>query len=270
MRISIGHVSRYVYSEPTKYSILALRLTPPSFQGQRVVEWRVSAPGIDVVKPFRDGFGNTVHLASCTEEHSESLIIAKGVVDTEDHAGIVRGLADPAPLRVYRRFTPKTQVTDEIRALARASGAKPDIRGMHNLMHAVRDAIDYEIGATNAHTTAAEALKEGKGVCQDHAHVFISAARSIAIPARYVSGYVLTGSSEPSDANHAWAETWLEGLGWVGFDPANEVCPTDKYVRLATGLDSTFAAPIRGSRRGVANEELDVIVEVQQQSSQQQ
>lgn len=270
MRISIGHVSRYVYSEPTKYSILALRLTPPSFQGQRVVEWRVSAPGIDTVKPFRDGFGNMVHLVSCTEEHSESLIIAKGVVDTEDRAGIVRGLLDPAPLRVYRRSTPKTTATKEIIALQREASAKADIRGMHNLMHAVRDAIEYQIGATTAHTTAAEALAEGRGVCQDHAHVFIAAARSLGIPARYVSGYILTGADEPSDANHAWSEVWLEGLGWVGFDPANGVCPTEKYVRLATGLDATFAAPIRGSRRGVANEELDVIVEVQQQSSQQQ
>ncbi|MET0408220.1 MAG: transglutaminase family protein [Hyphomicrobium sp.] len=270
MRISIGHVSRYVYSEPTKYSILSLRLTPPSFQGQRVVEWRVSAPGIEAVKPFRDGFGNLVYLTSTTEEHSESLIIAKGVVETEDRAGIVRGLADPAPLRVYRRHTPRTMPAEEIVALERDAGTKPDIRGMHNLMHAVRDAIEYKVGATNAHTTAVEALIEGKGVCQDHAHVFIAAARAIGIPARYVSGYVLTGSDEPSDANHAWAEVWLEGLGWVGFDPANRVCPTDKYVRLATGLDSTYAAPIRGSRRGIANEELDVIVEVQQQSSQQQ
>ena len=270
MRISIGHVSRYVYSEPTKYSILALRLTPPSFQGQRVIEWRVSAPGIDGVRPFRDGFGNIVHLVSCTEEHDESLIIAKGVVDTEDRAGIVRCIADPTPMRVYRRFTPKTVATAEIRALEREASGKPDIRGMHNLMHAVRDAIDYKIGTTTAHTTATEALKEGSGVCQDHAHVFIAAARARGIPARYVSGYVLTGADEPSDANHAWAEVWLEGLGWVGFDPSNRMCPTDKYVRLATGLDATYAAPIRGSRRGVANEELDVIVEVQQQSSQQQ
>jgi transglutaminase-like putative cysteine protease len=179
MRISIGHVSRYIYSEPTKYSILALRLTPPSFQGQRVIEWRVSAPGIDGVKPFRDGFGNMVHLASCTDEHSEVLIIAKGVVETEDRAGIVRGLADPAPLRVYRRMTSRTMPTDSIRALAQEAVTKPDIRGMHNLMHAVRDTIDYRIGATTAHTTAAEALAEGKGVCQDHAHVFIAAARSL-------------------------------------------------------------------------------------------
>ena len=270
MRVSIGHVSRYVYSEPTKYSILSLRLTPPSFQGQRVVEWRVSAPGVDEVKPFRDGFGNMVHVASCTEEHSESLIIAKGVVETEDRAGIVRGLSDIAPLRVYRRFTAKTMPTKDIVDLERECGAKADIRGMHNLMHGVRDAIDYQVGVTAAHTTADEALREGKGVCQDHAHVFIAIARSLAIPARYVSGYVLTGDSEPSDANHAWAEVWLEGLGWVGFDPANRMCPTDRYVRLATGLDASYAAPIRGSRRGVANEELDVIVEVQQQSSQQQ
>lgn len=270
MRISIGHVSRYVYSEPTKYSILALRLTPPTFQGQRVVEWRVSAPGIDAAKAFRDGFGNMVQLTTCTEEHCESLIIAKGVVETEDRAGVVRGFSDPAPIRVYRRQTAKTAATDEIRALCRAAGAKLDIRGMHNLMHAVRDAVEYRIGATNAHTTAAEALRDGEGVCQDHAHVFISAARALNVPARYVSGYFLTGADEPADANHAWAEVWLEGLGWVGFDPANRICPTEKYVRLASGLDATYAAPIRGSRRGIANEELDVIVEVQQQSSQQQ
>jgi transglutaminase-like putative cysteine protease len=270
MRISIGHVSRYVYSEPTKYSILSLRLTPPSFQGQRVIEWRVSAPGIDAVRPFRDGFGNLVHLASCTEEHSESLIIAKGVVDTEDRAGIVRGLSDPAPLRVYRRQTPKTAPNDDIRVLAKSMGGTADIRGMHNLMHAVRDAVEYKIGTTTAHTTASEALRDGSGVCQDHAHLFISAARSLGIPARYVSGYFLTGADEPADANHAWAEAWLEGLGWVGFDPTNRICPTDRYVRLATGLDAMSAAPIRGTRRGIANEELDVIVEVQQQSSQQQ
>jgi transglutaminase-like putative cysteine protease len=269
MRISIGHVSRYNYSEPTKYSILALRLTPQSFQGQRVIEWRVSAPGIDGAKPFRDAFGNIAHLASCSEDHSESLIIAKGVVETEDNAGIVRGIADPVPLRVYRRTTPRTIADDDIRALCKESGARPEIRGMHNLMHAIRDAIDFRVGATDAHTTAAEALKEGKGVCQDHAHVFIAAARALDLPARYVTGYLLT-DEHPADANHAWAEVWLEGLGWVGFDAANRVCPTDKYVRLATGLDAASAAPIRGSRRGIANEELDVIVEVQQQSSQQQ
>lgn len=269
MRISIGHVSRYTYSEPTKYSILALRLTPPSFEGQRVVEWRVTAPGVDAVQPFRDGFGNMVHLVSCTEQHAESLVIAKGVVETDNCAGIVQGLTDSAPVGVYCRQTEKTAPNDAIVALARAAAAG-GIRGMHDLMHAVRDAVDYRAGATSSRTTAVDALAAGVGVCQDHAHVFISAARSLGIPARYVSGYLFVGEQEPAEANHAWAEVWLKNLGWVGFDPANRICPTDHYVRLAAGLDATFAAPIRGVRRGIAEEDLDVVVEVQQQSVQQQ
>lgn len=270
MRISIGHVSRYTYSQPTSYSILALRLTPPSFLGQRVIDWRVVAPGIEAARPFRDGFGNVVHLATWTQPHSESVVIAKGVVETDDCAGVVRGLADPAPLSIYRRQTVKTAPNDAIRTLARAAGSAANVCGMHDLMHAIRDAVDYRIGVTTSQTTAAEALRNGFGVCQDHAHVFISAVRSLGLPARYVSGYLFSGGDEPSEANHAWAEVWIEDLGWVGFDPANGICPTDSYVRLAAGLDATFAAPIRGMRHGIANEELDVIVEVQQQISQQQ
>lgn len=270
MRISIGHVSRYVYSEPTKYSILALRLTPPTFQGQRVVEWRVSAQASTPRRPFATASATWCSLRPALKSILSRLLSPKASSRPKIAPAVVRGFSDPAPIRVYRRQTAKTAATDEIRALCRAAGAKLDIRGMHNLMHAVRDAVEYRIGATNAHTTAAEALRDGEGVCQDHAHVFISAARALNVPARYVSGYFLTGADEPADANHAWAEVWLEGLGWVGFDPANRICPTEKYVRLSSGLDATYAAPIRGSRRGIANEELDVIVEVQQQSSQQQ
>jgi transglutaminase-like putative cysteine protease len=270
MRISIGHVSRYTYSEPTKYSIMALRLTPLSFQGQHVVDWRIVAPGVDAVRPFRDGFGNVVHLVSCAGGHAESLIIAKGVVETEDCAGVVRGLADRAPLCVYRRQTAKTAANDDIRRLARTMSPAAGIGDMHDLMCAVREAIEYRTGATDSHTTAADALRDGAGVCQDHAHVFISAVRSLGVPARYVSGYLFSGGDEPSEANHAWAEVWIQDLGWVGFDPANGVCPTEHYVRLAAGLDATFATPIRGMRHGIADETLDVIVEVQQQISQQQ
>lgn len=270
MRIAIGHVSRYTYSEATNYTIMALRLTPPSFEGQHVIDWRIIAPGIESTRPFRDGFGNVVHLASCVGAHAESLVIAKGVVETTECAGVVRGLADPAPLRIYRRQTAKTAANAEIRSLARATRSAGGVGGMHDLMSAVRGAVAYRTGATNSHTTAADALRDGAGVCQDHAHVFISAVRSLGVPARYVSGYLLSGGDEPSEANHAWAEVWIEDLGWVGFDPANGVCPTEHYVRLAAGLDATFAAPIRGMRHGIANETLDVVVEVQQQISQQQ
>jgi transglutaminase-like putative cysteine protease len=140
---------------------------------------------------------------------------------------------------------------------------------LHHLMALVRDRVAYEAGTTHAHTTAADALAEGRGVCQDHAHVFISAARVLGTPARYVNGYFVSGGDGPSEAHHAWAEAWVEGLGWVGFDPANAMCPTDRYIRLNTGLDALSAAPVRGLRRGDSEESLDVIVEVAQQVAQQ-
>ncbi len=270
MRISIGHMSRYTYSEPTWYSIQTLRLTPPSFAGQRVIDWSIAAPGIENSTRFRDTFGNEANLVTYTEEHTEILIIAKGTIETEDRAGVVRGLPEPAPLRIYLRQTDKTMPGAAVHDLANTAGVGRDLDGCHRLMQAVRDAVDYQVGVTSAHTSAEEALSDGKGVCQDHAHIFISAARLLGLPARYVNGYFLVDTDGPADAHHAWAEAYIADLGWVGFDPANRICPNAQYVRLAAGLDAASAAPIRGTRRGTANEALDVVVEVQQQDSQQQ
>jgi transglutaminase-like putative cysteine protease len=127
--------------------------------------------------------------------------------------------------------------------------------------------VAYELGATTAHTTAAEAFADGRGVCQDHAHILIAAARSAGIPARYVTGYLVTGQGASSTAAHAWAEALVPDLGWVGFDAANAKCPTDNYVRVAAGIDAAGVAPIRGSRRGgnIERMRVEVRVEIAQQ-----
>lgn len=274
MLIEVRHATTYRYERPARYSIQSLRLTPPSFDGQRVISWSVTAPGIEKGARFRDGFGNLVQIAAISEPHSGVSIVASGVVETEDRCGITRGVSEPSPLRIYLRETATTRPDKAIRDLARSVCGKADgsdtLDCLHGLMRLVRDEIEYEIGSTCEHTTAAEALADGKGVCQDHAHVFISAARSLSIPARYVNGYFLSGTIAPSEAHHAWAEAWVESLGWVGFDPANGMCPTERYVRLSCGLDAGSAAPIRGAQRGGENEALDVLVEVEQQGSQQQ
>jgi transglutaminase-like putative cysteine protease len=98
-------------------------------------------------------------------------------------------------------------------------------------------------------------------VCQDHAHVLISAARAMQIPARYVVGYLYSLEGKLAET-HAWAEVHVSDIGWVGFDPANRICPTERYVRLACGLDSTDAAPIRGSVTGVSQERLSASVDI--------
>lgn len=269
MLVSISHVSRYAYDDTARYTVQSLRLTPPSFAGQRVLSWTIKAPGIETATRFYDAFHNIAHLTSITGEHTAIECRAEGLVETEDRAGIVRGLTEVVPTRVFLRGTEKTLADDAIRELAKVVSGGSLIDGLHTLMHTVRDKVEYEIGVTGAHTSAAEALHSGKGVCQDHAHVFIAAARCAGVPARYVNGYFLCDSDVPSEAHHAWAEAFVEGLGWVGFDPANRTCPTDRYVRLASGLDAISAAPIRGNRRGGAKEALDVLVEVQQANSQQ-
>lgn len=269
MLISISHVTKYKYSQIARYSVQSLRLTPPSFVGQKVLAWKVNAPGIESATQFRDAFNNISHLTSITGDHTEIEVQAEGLVEVEDTAGVVQGLRETVPIPVFLRQTEKTEPDDAIRELSKLTHEGRLIDGLHALMHAIHDRVTYRIGVTGAFTSAAEALADGQGVCQDHAHIFISAARAADIPARYVNGYFLVDTDEPSEAHHAWAEAFISGLGWVGFDPANNICPTDHYVRLATGLDAVSAAPIRGNRRGGSEEELDVQVKVQQANSQQ-
>lgn len=269
MLISIRHVTRYSYTDPASYTIQSLRLTPASFRGQRVRNWQVHVPGAGPALSFKDGFGNVVHLVTINAPHDGLSIEASGTVETEDCNGVVAELPKVTPPRVFLKETPQTRPDAAIRALATSVEGKEPLERLHALLGAVRDRVEYVTGVSDAHTGAAEALADGKGVCQDHAHIFISAARTLGIPARYVTGYLVLAERSVSEAHHAWAEAWVEGLGWVAFDIANRVCPTDRYVRLAAGLDAGYAAPIIGSRRGGAGEKLDVSVEVQQQSAQQ-
>jgi transglutaminase-like putative cysteine protease len=269
MLISVRHITRYGYAEPVAYSVQSLRLTPAAYKGHRPSGWSVRVAGCDKPLQFQDGFGNTVHLVAISGSHEQVVIEAMGSVATEDCNGIVDGFANTIPQRIYLRETAQTRPNGAIHDLARSVHAKDQLSRLHELVSVVRDRIEYVPGITDAHTSAAEALADGKGVCQDHAHIFIAAARSLAIPARYVTGYLVLEEGTHAEAHHAWAEAWVEGLGWVGFDVTNGVCPTERYVRLAAGLDASYAAPVTGLRRGGAVEALEVSVEVQQANAQQ-
>ena len=129
----------------------------------------------------------------------------------------------------------------------------------------VLEAVPYRIGATGPDTSAEAAIDLGAGVCQDHAHIFIAAARAMGYPARYVSGYLMMPDRVQQDATHAWAEAHVPGLGWVGFDVSNAISPDQRYVRVATGLDYRDAAPVAGLHYGATGEALAVDIEVQQQ-----
>jgi len=142
--------------------------------------------------------------------------------------------------------------------------ATDKLAALHDLSERIRRAVTYTTGSTHPETTAEDALVGGQGVCQDHAHIFVSAARMAGLPSRYVSGYLLMDDRVEQDATHAWAETYLDYLGWVGFDVSNGHSPDERYIRVASGLDYRDAAPVSGLRQGQGDESLIVSLQVQQ------
>jgi transglutaminase-like putative cysteine protease len=154
-----------------------------------------------------------------------------------------------------------------LRALADSAAQDDPLSHAHALAFAVAGAIAYRPGSTHSHTTAAEALAQGEGVCQDHAQALIACARHAGFPARYVAGYLFSSEDgTPHEASHAWAELHVPGYGWIGFDPANRCCPDERYIRLGSGLDAAEAAPIKGIARGLGAESLSVTVAIQSQA----
>jgi transglutaminase-like putative cysteine protease len=266
MRIAISHATTYSYDGALVHAVQALRLTPPASAGQAVQSWQIMAPGIESAASYTDAFGNLVHIVASRGGSSSFQVMAQGVVDTTDTGGVVGRTQEAATLAVFCRPTPATLASPAIIAMAAATQADDRLATMHNMLEEVHATVAYVVDATTPQTTAAVAFADRRGVCQDHAHIMIAAARSLGIPARYVTGYLLLDDEEAqgtgSVAHHAWAETWIDGLGWVGFDAANAQCPTERYVRLASALDAASAAPVRGVRHGTGSESMDVAVAV--------
>lgn len=275
MRLRVHHVSHYRYDRPVRGIVQSHRLTPASFDGQRVLGWSVSVSGGVPGGSFRDGAGDKVQGWTVPGPVQEVEVTVTGEVETIDMAGVLRGLRETIPPEVYLPETAATRPDAALRAMAEAATASGDLPLAHALALATAEAIVWRPGTTTARTTAAEALAAGEGVCQDHAQVLITLARLRGLPARYVTGYLCAAdpatAAQPQatsdhEAAHAWAEVWVAGLGWVGFDPANRCCPDARYIRLGSGRDAAEAAPIRGIARSgpaePATEALDVRVAI--------
>jgi len=182
-----------------------------------------------------------------------------------DMNGIIGAHSGFTPLWLFTRSTALTQPADNLRELSKTLPKNAGVSDFHNLSKTIGERVTYMTGTTEAITTAEQALNQGQGVCQDHAQIFITAARLAGHPARYVSGYLMMNDRVDQNATHAWAEVWLDGLGWTGFDVSNGISPDMRYVKLATGLDYKQAAPISGLTLGGTNESINVEVHVQQQ-----
>jgi transglutaminase-like putative cysteine protease len=268
LKLQVRHTTHYAFGEPVIHALQRLRLTPKETQGQRIIDWRMSFDNAHAELQYDDQHFNHVTLIGLTPGAREVTVTCEGMVETEDNAGVIGHHSGHLPLWSFLRQTPLTRPGARLRGLLRdvpASDTRKPLDFLHALSALIRERIAYGAGRTHSATTAEEAVGHGYGVCQDHAHIFIGAARASRVPARYVSGYLLMDDRIEQEATHAWAEAHVEGLGWVGFDVSNGISPDPRYVRVATGSDYRDAAPVTGISVGTADQVLTVGVAVEAQ-----
>ena len=263
MRLTIRHETLYRYSAPLAYTIQQLRLTPRDDPEQRIVRWQITTPGHR--HGFTDAFGNVCQMLTVRGRHADLSIVAEGVVEI---AALDRGrlsLTGALSPLVFTVPTPRTTPTELIREFA-ARHMRPgrDSAAMLALAAAILSAVAYQTGATDVTSSATDALLLGRGVCQDHAHLFIACCHTQGIPARYVSGYIDPGATDHAES-HAWVDVWVDDpgfSGWVSIDVTHARFAGDALCRLAVGRDYESSAPVRGVRRGGGLESLTVKVTI--------
>ena len=271
MRIKVEHRTTYLYDDPPSSIVQILRLTPRSHESQQVHNWRISLDRDALLAPGEDAFGNIIHTLAINRPVDDLTIAVEGEVEMHDAGGVLRGTVERFPSGLYLRETPLTRPDSELRAwTASIARGKETLALLHDLMEGLNKKLTFDTAQKDVTATAAEVFAAGSGVCQDFAHVFIAAARCLGIPARYIGGYMMRTDGVAQGAGHAWAEAHVPGLGWVGFDAANGIAPTETHIRVAVGLDYLGAAPVRGARSGGTAEQLQVSVNVGQTRRQSQ
>lgn len=261
MKLRIHHATHYEYSEPVHYAMQVLYLTPATSSHQEVLQWQLHAPG--ALFGQADGYGNTSHTVSLTRSMFKGTIRAQGVVQTHGDPHVFDDERQVSPL-LYRRHSRLAEPDRDIAAFAAsqlANGARES--DLLALAQALARYVTYMPGHTDVTTTAAQAFAQGKGVCQDQAHVFIAACRSLGIPARYVSGYFYAEDA-PELASHAWVDVCMDVAArqWLSIDVTHG-CPMDqRHVRLAVGPDYSSCPPVRGVRAGGGEESMQVHIEI--------
>ena len=271
MRLSVEHTTRYEFSKPVAHGLQRLRLTPKCTQGQQVLDWQMTLGGAQLEVEYDDHNHNRTALISVEPGTLAVEVHCAGTVATADNAGVIGQHSGHMPLWAFCAQSGLTRPGPKVRSIITGldTPRTETLKLLHELSLRILAEVPYTTGETVVSTTAEEAAALGKGVCQDHVHIFIGAARTLGVPARYVSGYLMMNDRIEQEAGHAWAEAHVGALGWVGFDISNRISPDERYVRVATGRDYAEAAPVTGLSYGAGETLLEVRLAVEQQRTEQ-
>lgn len=247
-RLAFDYRMELRFSAPCASSRFTLRCLPPSSGAQRVLDQRLTLAPETPVAEAVDAFGNRYVYGSVNRAHDAFACALTGTAEA-GRQDAVDAVSEPQRI-LYRQASPLASISSALRSFA---------LGLHTtepvaVMHAVYGALAYAKGSTTVHTTADEAFRQGRGVCQDYAHVMIAVCRALAMPARYVAG-MMVGEGE----SHAWCEVAVGGR-WLAFDPTNDLAVADAHLKLAHGRDAADCPINRGIIRGNGSQEQSVRV----------
>lgn len=274
MYYTIRHVTRFRYSTPITQSVMEVRLQPRTEGSQRCLDFKLNVTPQTRTLSYQDYLGNVIHHFDIPGQHRLLSIIAESQVEIrtppELPPGLPAGVWDELDKTHYdwllpSHFTHPTPLLHDVAGELSALERRDDpLTMLHELTSQIYKVFDYEPDSTRVDSPINDALQQRKGVCQDFTHIMLAIVRPLGIPARYVSGYILprNGVRSTPGASHAWMEALLPGLGWIGFDPTNNLITTDRHIRVAIGRDYADVPPTRGVYKGKAETELNVAVRV--------
>jgi transglutaminase-like putative cysteine protease len=283
----VRHRTTYEYSQDVSISHHLLHLQPRDSRGQKCQRSSlIVEPAPAIAKSDRDYFGNHVTYLTVEEPHLKLVIFATSTVEVAPLAlpdpaatpawdgihGQLAGATDQQALDAFQfafdsSYTMSGNGAYDYAAPSFAPG-RPVLEGAIDLTGRIFNDFAYEGGVTDIWTPVDQVLKDRRGVCQDFAHLQIACLRSLGLPARYVSGYLLTHPPEGqeklvgSDASHAWVSVWCPGHGWVDLDPTNNLLPRDEHITIAWGRDYGDVSPIKGMVVGGGGHKMEVSVDV--------
>ncbi len=282
MHYSIRHTTRFIYSSPVRESVMELRLQPRSEGPQALRSFQIATTPRAQLYAYSDPLGNAVYHFNILRRHQELRIDTQSVVEM----GAVKPLPPALDSLEWARFNDYNLSADHFDMIEPSKFARPSaqlsafaaghdldkpeadpLTALKRLSHTIFASFEYEPGVTEVDSPIDDALSARRGVCQDFAHIMIAVARGWGIPARYVSGYLFHRRKNEhrsgEDASHAWIEAYMPSLGWIGFDPTNDMLAEDRHIRVAVGRDYADVPPTRGTFKGDADTELSIAVTVQ-------
>jgi len=279
MIYSIRHITGFAYQPAVRESVMEVRMQPRSEGTQRCLNFYLDVSPHASIMVYRDFLGNTIHHFDIPGSQAQIKITARAIVEVQPipapqsaeafnwsdfDAQVDQG--DYWEMLLPSRYACSTEALQQFaRELDLKRGASP-LETLLDLNQAIYKAFDYVPNSTKVDSPIDDALQCRRGVCQDFAHIMIALVRQLRMPCRYISGYLCHDTKipdrSPEGATHAWVEAFLPPLGWVAFDPTNNLVASDRHIRVAIGRDYADVPPTRGVYRGEATSELSVGVYV--------